>query len=147
MERDGEYFVRFEGEVRGVTDRGRRVTIAFEDGDTLTLTPPENLALTIDGRETSPRDLRPGDELTFYVPQDELAAAFFAGQPDTSEPQEVPISPTTDRTDDVLAQADNAESEVVRLPRTAGFLPFVGVGGLGLVSLGGILMLWRRLRR
>jgi len=146
MERDGEYFVRFEGEVRRVTDRGGRVTIAFEDGDTLTLTPPENLALSIDGRERSPRDLRPGDELTFYVPQNELAATFFAGQPETSEPQEVPISPTTDSTEDVLAQADEAESEQPRLPTTAGFLPFVGVGGLALVSLGGILTLWRRLR-
>ena len=146
MERDGEYFVRFEGEVRRVTDRGGRVTIAFEDGDTLTLTPPENLALSIDGRERTPRDLQPGDELTFYVPQDQLAATFFAGQPETSEPQEVPISPTTDSADDVLAQADDVESEQPRLPRTAGFLPFVGVGGLALLSLGGILTLWRRLR-
>lgn len=146
MERDGEYFVRFEGEVRRVTDRGGRVTIAFEDGDTLTLTPPENLALTIDGRQRAPRDLRPGDELTFYVPQDQLAATFFAGQPETSEPQEVPISPTTDSTDEVLAQADDSETEQPRLPRTAGLLPFVGAGGLALLSLGGMLTLSRRLR-
>src|SRR5690606_11509104 len=111
--------------------------------DTLTLTPPENMSLTIDGRERSPRDLRPGDELTFYVPQDQLTATFFAGQPETSEPQEVPISPTTDPTDDVLAQADEADQP--RLPRTAGFLPFVGAGGLALLGLGGILTL-RRLR-
>ncbi|MBN1239511.1 MAG: hypothetical protein JXB36_13490 [Gammaproteobacteria bacterium] len=146
MERDGEYYVRFEGEVRRVTDRGGRVTIAFEEGDTLTLTPPENLTLSIDGRERAPRDLQPGDELTFYVPQDQLAATFFAGQPETAEPQEVPISPTTDTTDDVLAQADDAESEQPRLPRTAGLLPFAGVGGLALLSLGGLLTLWRRLR-
>src|SRR5690606_33798203 len=73
MERDGEYYVRFEGEVRRVTDRGGRVTIAFEDGATLTRTPPENLSLSLDGRDRRPQDLRPGDELTFYVPQDQLA--------------------------------------------------------------------------
>jgi len=147
MERDGQYFVRFEGEVRRVTDRGGRVTISFEGGDTLTLTPPENLSLTIDGRQRTPRDLRPGDELTFYVPQDQLAATFFAGQPETSEPQEVPISPTTDSTDELLAQADDdALDEQPRLPRTAGFLPFVGAGGLALLGLGGILTFWRRMR-
>lgn len=147
MERDGQYFVRFEGEVRRVADRGGRVTIAFEGGDTLTLEPPENLALTIDGRERTPRELRAGDELTFFVPQDQLAATFFAGQPETSEPQEVPISPTTDSADDLLAQADDTEpAEQPRLPRTASFLPFVGAGGLALLGLGGVLTLWRRLR-
>lgn len=143
MERDGEYYVRFDGEVRRVTDRGGRVTIAFEEGDTLTLTPPENLALTIDGRERQPRDLRPGDELTFYVPQDQLTATFFAGQPEISEPQEVPISPETDSTEDVLAQADDVESE--RLPTTAGFVPFVGAGGFALLILGAVLTLCRAL--
>ena len=82
MERDGEYYVRFEGEVRRVSNRGGRVTIAFEEGDTLTLTPPENLNLTIDGRQRAPRDLRPGDELSFYVPENQLTATFFAGQPE-----------------------------------------------------------------
>jgi len=147
MERDGRYYVRFEGEVRRVRDRGNRITIAFEGGDTLTLTPPENLSLTIDGRERRPSELRPGDELTFYVPEDQLTATFFAGQPETSEPQEVPISPTTDSTDELLAQADDdALDEQPRLPRTAGFLPFVGAGGLALLGLGGILTFWRRMR-
>ncbi len=152
LERNGSYFVRFEGDVRRVADRGNRVTISFEGGDTLTLTPPENLRLIIDGRERAPRDLRPGDDLTFYVPQNQLAATFFAGQPATSEPQEVPISPTTDSTDDLLAQADDipatqpTETEQPRLPGTASFLPFAAVGGFALIGLGGALTLWRKLR-
>src|SRR5690606_26491829 len=147
VERDGRYYVRFEGEVRRVADRGNRVTIAFEEGDTLTLTPPESLSLPIDGRTSSPRDLPPGGQLTFYVPQDQLTATFFAGQPQTSEPQEVPISPTTDSTDDLLAQADDDEpAQQPRLPRTAGVLPFVGTGGLALLGLGAILTIRRRLR-
>jgi len=147
MERDGRYYVLFEGEVRRVADRGNRVTVAFQGGDTLTLTPPENLSLTIDGRERRPRDLRAGDELRFYVPEDQLTATFFAGQPQTSEPQEVPISPTTDSAEDLLAQADDEPANQPRLPRTAGFLPFVGVGGLALLGLGGILTLRRRMHR
>lgn len=139
MERDGEYYVRFEGEVRRVSERGGRVTIAFEDGDTLTLAPPQNLTLTIDGRTRAPRDLRPGDDLTFYVPEDEVTATFFAGQPETSDPQNVPIS-AEESSGDLLAQSGGAGSE---LPTTAGFLPLVGVGGLALLGLGSLLTLWR----
>ena len=142
MERDGQYFVRFEGEVRRVADRGGRVTVSFEGGDTLTLTPPENLSLTIDGRQRSPRDLLPGDELTFYVPQDQLTATFFAGQPETAEPQEVEI----EEEEITLAQADDIETEEPELPRTAGFLPLFGVGGIVLTSFGALMTLRRRLR-
>lgn len=143
MERDGRYFVRFEGEVRRVADRGERVTIAFEGGDTLTLTPPDSLSLTIDGRQRSPRDLRPGDELTFYVPQDQLAATFFAGQPETAEPQQVPISPVTDPPEELLAQAEPVQPA---LPRTAGPLPWIGAGGLALLGFGALTTMLRRMR-
>ncbi|HEX6261098.1 MAG TPA: hypothetical protein VFZ51_10625, partial [Woeseiaceae bacterium] len=44
MERDGKYFVRFEGEVERVRDRGRKITVDFRQGDRLTLSPPENLS-------------------------------------------------------------------------------------------------------
>jgi len=143
MERDGNYYVRFEGVVRRVADRGNRITIDFEGGDTLTLMPPENLSLTIDGRQRAPRDLLPGDELTFFVPQDQLAATFFAGQPETAEPQEVPIEDSEVIT---LAQADDIESEEPQLPRTAGLLPFVGLGGIALTGFGALLTLRRKLR-
>lgn len=142
MERDGNYYVRFEGVVRRVADRGNRITIDFEGGDTLTLMPPENLSLTIDGRQRSPRDLLPGDELTFYVPQDQLTATFFAGQPETAEPQEVEI----EEEEITLAQADDIETEEPELPRTAGFLPLFGVGGIVLTSFGALMTLRRRLR-
>lgn len=143
MEREGKYYVRFEGEVRNVANRGREVTIDFEEGDRLTLAPPENMSLTINGRSRSVADLRPGDNLTFYVPEDQLAASFFEGEPETSIAQEVPISPPAD--DTLLAQADDAEEPRV-LPRTASILPTVSAGGLILLSLGAILTLLR-LRR
>jgi hypothetical protein len=137
MERDGKYYVRFEGEVRRVADRGRELTIDFRDGDTLTLTPPENLSVSINGRATAPRELRPGDNLTFYVPQDQLAASFFAGQPQTAPPQVVPIEPPRE----VVAQ--NQPPRQV-LPRTASALPFAALTGFALLAIGAFLRLGRR---
>ena len=52
-ERDGKYFVRFEGEVERVRDRGRSITVDFREGDRLTLSPPENLAIYMAGQRTS----------------------------------------------------------------------------------------------
>jgi hypothetical protein len=149
LERDGRYYVRFEGEVRRVEQQGQRVTIDFVEGDTLTLTPPENMTLTIDGRMRSARDLRPGDDLTFYVPEHQLTAAFFAGEPQTSEPQEVPISPPEEAPRDVLAQAEPEPQQPAQprtLPRTAGPLPLAGAAGLAMLGLGGLLTAVRRLR-
>ncbi len=141
MQRDGTYFVRFEGEVRRVADSGRQVTIDFEDGDRLTLTPPDDLSLSIDGRLIAPQQLRPGDQLSFYVPQNQLTAVFFAGQPEIAPAQEVPISPAP--AEERVAAAAQAPST---LPSTAGMLPIMGAAGLILVLLGGTLTVRRVLR-
>ncbi|HEX6997497.1 MAG TPA: hypothetical protein VF322_05095 [Gammaproteobacteria bacterium] len=142
MQRNGQYFVRFEGEVRRVADRGRQVTIDFRDGDTLTLAPPENMTLFIDGQRRRARDLRPGDELTFFVPQDQLVASFYEGEPGESEAQTAPIAPASE----LLAQSETPERGGV-LPRTAGPLPLAGAGGLLLLLLGAALTVRRRLAR
>jgi hypothetical protein len=127
MQRDGKYYVKFEGEVRRVANRGEQVTIDFVGGDTITLSPPENMSLTIDGRARQARDLRPGDELTFYVPQNQLEADFFADEPATTAtpPQVVPITPPAE----LLAQGD--ESSEPTLPATASVLPYGAVTGVG----------------
>jgi hypothetical protein len=143
LQRDGKYFVRFEGEVLRVADRGQQITIDFRDGDRVTLAPPENLSLTINGMPTAPQNLRPGDQLTFYIPQDQLAAAtFFAGQPETAPAQEVPISPAL--AEPQVAAATPAPAGV--LPSTASALPLLSYAGLFLVLLGAALTV-RRLTR
>jgi hypothetical protein len=141
VQRDGKYYVRFEGEVVRVADRGQQLTIDFRDGDRLTLTPPENLSLTINDRPTPARDLRPGDELRFYVPQDQLAAAFFAGQPETAPVQTVPIAPAAP--EPVLAQN---QPTARALPRTASLLPLTGAAGLIFALLGLAMTARRRMR-
>ena len=141
MQRDGRYYVRFSGDVQRVADRGRLVTINFRDGDSLTLTPPENMALFINGRRTPVTDLRVGDELRFYVPQDTLAANFFESEAPTAQVQVVPIAPPVPAEPGLLAQ--NQPAPGARLPRTASPLPLVGVAALALLAFGGALTVRR----
>jgi hypothetical protein len=142
MQRDGRYYVRFSGDVQRVADRGRSVTIAFRDGDRLTLTPPENMVLFINNQRTPVTDLRVGDQLRFYVPQDQLAASFFESEAPTAQAQVVPIAPPASAEPGLLAQ--NQPAPGARLPRTASPLPLVGVAALGLFAFGGALTARRR---
>ncbi|HLU05059.1 MAG TPA: hypothetical protein VKZ91_00755 [Woeseiaceae bacterium] len=140
-ERDGKYFVRFEGEVDRVRDRGRSITVDFREGDRLTISPPDNLSIFIDGRRTSAANLRPGDQLNFYIPQDQLVATFFDDESETATAQEAPITPEPEET---LARTEPQSQS--RLPGTASPLPLLGFAGLILLVLGAALTI-RRLTR
>jgi hypothetical protein len=149
MERDGRYYVKFSGKVRRV--RGQEVTVNFRDGsEELTLTPPQNMSLYIDGRSRTVRSLRRGDELTFYVPQDAVAAT---PSPALVGVTVIPIGRIQ------LAQATPApaaspaepagapEAPAPELPETASPLPLVGLAGLVLTILGLAPSLLRGRRR
>jgi len=141
MQRDGRYYVRFSGEVQRVADGGRSVTINFRDGDRLTLTPPENMALFIDGRRTPATALRVGDQLRFYVRQDQLAASFFESEAPTAQPQVVPIAPPAPAERGLLAQDPLAPGAL--LPPTANPLPLVVVAALAVLAFSSALTLRR----
>lgn len=91
MQRGGKYYVKFRGEVKRVADGGRELTIDLRNGERLTLRPPEYLSLYIDGKPTPVRNLRRGDQLNFYVPEDHLAANFFWGRIAAAPAEGVPI--------------------------------------------------------
>jgi hypothetical protein len=148
MERDGKYYVKFSGTVRRV--RGQEVTVNFKDGsDALTLTPPEDMSLYIDGRPRTVRSLRRGDELTFYVPQDKVVA------PPSPALVGITVIPITRMR---VAQVTPAESpqpagaaadtsaEAPELPETASPLPLIGLSGLALTFLGIAPRFFRRRR-
>src|SRR5690606_21352477 len=139
LERDGSYFVQFEGQVERVANRGEEVTIDFRGGDRLTLTPPENMTIYMDGKRSTAADLRPGDRLTFYIPQSQLVATFFAGEPETAPAQEAPISEESE--EQVAATAPPPSRNA--LPGTASSLPMLAVGGLMLLAFGGMLTIRR----
>jgi len=144
-EQDGKYFVKFSGEVRNVGYRGRTLTIDFKDGDQVTLSPSENMTINLDGKKTPVRELRRGDVLNFYVPQDQLAAQFPEGE---AFAVAVPIpfaKPESTRVALVPGATMSATSP--QLPKTASELPALGLCGLLLMAFGAALTTLRRVRR
>lgn len=146
MERDGKYYVKFSGTVRRV--RGENVTVNFKNGSELTLTPPENMSLYIDGRSRTAKSLRRGDELTFYVPQEKVVAP---PSPALVGVTVIPIArirvaEATPAAGGSAKPAETTEEQPPALPKTASTLPLIGLSGL-LLTILGIAPGWLRRRR
>jgi hypothetical protein len=95
LQRGGKSYVKFTGEVVGVADGGRKLTIDFKGGGVFTVSTPENMNVSINKQRTRVRDLRRGDQLSFYIPQDRLTVVdVFDGDAATAAVQELPIEPT-----------------------------------------------------
>jgi hypothetical protein len=139
-ERNGKTYVKFEGKVKRNVDRGKQLVVNFKDGGDITLTPPPETNLYMSGRPTPVANLKSGDELTFYVAEDRLAAQFPETDAVTTRYAVVPI----------VAQEEVAEEEPERtasLPATGGFLPFVGLAGWVALGLAALLTLFGRKTR
>jgi LPXTG-motif cell wall-anchored protein len=90
-ERDGKTYVKFQGTVQR-NDRGKELEIRVKKGDTITVNPPEDMVVWINDRKTPVRQLSRGDELTFYVPEDQFTAQFAQeAQPTSTQYVAVPI--------------------------------------------------------
>jgi hypothetical protein len=141
-QRNGKSYVKLEGTVESVRDSGSRLRVDFEDGGELTLRPPGRMRLYIDGQPQSFADIEAGTRLNFYIPEDRLQAEL---KPDPARVAFV-IVPL-----DITGSASAAQSAAARnrgeLPRTAGPLPLLGVGGLAFALLASACMLWRKLQR
>ncbi len=146
VKKDGRAFVKFEGEVTRVGRRGEELDVRFQRGtDPLTLRPPEGMEVEIDGRKTPVARLSPGDKLTFYVPEDRLAANFYTEDAPTAQPVAVAvIVPVRSAPVEQVAQTSDDYSD---LPRTAGPVPFLGLLGSALIALGAGLTARRWMRR
>jgi len=77
MQKDGKSYVRFDGEVKKVSKGGTEVVMDMKGGDAITLHPKEGRSVYIAGKKTPVKSLRPGDTLTFYIPEDRLTAAVM----------------------------------------------------------------------
>jgi len=145
VQRDGKYFVKFSGNVRKVADHGRTLTVSFKNGERVTLNPPENMSVDVNGKELAVGDLRSGDTLNFYVPQSRLAVQFPEGDPLRVS---VPIRVTSARPEPgTLVPGATMPSGAPKLPKTASELPAIGLCGLLLTALGATLTGLRRLPR
>lgn len=148
--RAGKTYVKFEGTVKEVIDNGRQVRIDFKQGDTLTLAPPANTVLYMDGRETPISQLRRGAELNFYVPEDQLTAQFFADDSGTKSVA-VPIvtkqAVVREQSQPAAATPERESVAARELPATAGALPLVALSAVMLLLAGAGATLYRILRR
>lgn len=141
-ERNGKTYVKFQGSVARNIDRGRQLAINFKDGGTITLSPPANTQLYVNGRKTPVSDLGRGDELTFYVPEDRLAAQF--AEDDTPQTRYV-IVPIVFREPGAMERQPEQQAAV--LPSTGSGLPLAGLLGTLLLGLAASLTLYRLHRR
>lgn len=146
VKKDGRTFVKFQGEVTRVARRGEELDVRFQRGtDPLTLRPPEGMEIELDGRKTPVSRLSPGDELTFYIPEDRLAANFYTEDAPTAQPVAVAvIVPVRSAPAEQVAQTTDDYSD---LPRTAGPVPLLGMLGSMLIALGAGLTARRWMRR
>lgn len=135
-ERDGKTYVKFSGTVERNINRGKELRINFKEGDTMTLSPPPNTRLFVNGKQTPVSELQRGDELNFYVPNDQLVAQV--AENDAPQPQYVAV-PIEYR--EVVREP--AQQQAASLPHTAGDMPLVALGGIMLLGLGGGLTLIR----
>ena len=142
MQRDGKTYVKFEGEIKKVSKGGEQVAVSFKEGaDPITLTPRAGASVYIDGKKTPVSKLRPGDSLTFYVPEDRLTANTYADNSATAIPEEVPIAPPVEEQVAMAPAEDYSD-----LPRTAGTLPLFGLLSAMLIALGAGLTARRWMR-
>jgi hypothetical protein len=143
--KDGRTFVKFEGDVTRVGRRGEELDVRFQRGtDPVRLNPPAGMEIEVDGRKTPVARLRPGDKLTFYIPEDRLAANFYTEDTPTATPVAVAvIVPVTSAPTEQVAQTSDDYSD---LPRTAGTLPLLGLLGSILIALGAGLTARRWMR-
>jgi hypothetical protein len=127
--RDGKTYVKFQGTVKEIIDHGQQLRIDFKEGDTLTLAPPANTVLYMDGRKTPISQLRSGAQLNFYVPEDQLTAQFFSDD----APTPIVSVPIVSAKAVVREQAQPAQPPIVRQSVAAQVLPATG-SGLPLVA-------------
>lgn len=141
-ERNGKAYVKFEGSVARTANRGREVTVNFRDGGDLTLTPPAGATVYLDDRKTPVADLRRGDQLTFYVPEDRLGAHFYADNQSPVTTMEYVIIPIV-LTDEPMA-SKSREQLAANLPATASSLPLLALSGLLMLAFAASLRIYRR---
>jgi len=152
---DGGKFARFSGELERVNGNGT-VVIDFKDrqGTSLghpTLQPTPNQRVQIEGKRYSFSELKPGQQLSLYVPESRFAIATEPGAAPEAMAQIVPDEPVApaaaaaEPTRLAAATPAVAAEPATKLPATAGSLALLALGGVVLM-LGGLALTARRRR-
>jgi hypothetical protein len=133
-ERNGKKYVKFEGKLKS-NQGGERIVVDFKDAGEMTLTPPPETTVYMDGRSTPVARLKRGDELNFYIAEDRLAAQFPETESQTTRFVVVP-----------LAEEEEPEQMAAALPATASWLPMLAISGFMALMFGSLLTFFRHRR-
>jgi hypothetical protein len=138
-ERNGKTYVKFSGTLNRNVNRGEQLVVDFKGGGQVTLSPPPETNLYVNGQRTPVSKLERGSELNFYVAEDRLAAQFTP----TAEPE---IQTTRMVIVPIVVDRQEPERMASSLPSTAGEWPLVALTGMLALGFGGLLTLYRRRR-
>jgi hypothetical protein len=130
MHRDGRTYVKFEGEVKKVSKGGKEVVMDMKGGDKITLNPDPEKMVYVGGNKVKVKNLRPGDTLTFYVPDGRVVAAVM--ETPTAPVEEIPISEAP------MVQVAQTET-TYDMPKTASSWPLVALFGALAIGFAGLL--------
>ena len=137
LQKDGKAYVKFEGTVKKVSKGGTEVVMDMKGGDKLTLNPQPDRTVMVGGKKVPVKSLRPGDTLTFYVPEDRVVAAVM--ETPSAPVEEIAIAPP------VVEQVAMTTTDY-SMPHTASSWPLVALGGLLALGFAGVLRARRTLR-
>ena len=137
MQRNGVTYVKFDGTVKKVAKGGSEVTMDMKGGDKLVLNPDPNRTVNIGGKKTPVKALRPGDTLTFYVPETRVVAIETPEAP----AEEIPIGPP------VVEQMAMTTTTYEDLPKTASSWPLAGLLGALCIGFAMVMRTRRSLSR
>ena len=135
-ERNGKTFVKFSVTLNRNVNSGEQLVIDFKGGGQVTLTPPPETNLYVNGQRTPVSKLERGSELNFYVAEDRLAAQFTP----TAEPE----IQTTRMV--IVPIVVREEERMASLPSTGSEWPLVALTGMLALGFGSLLTLYRRRR-
>lgn len=134
-QRNGKTYVKFQGKLKR-NEGGERIVVDFKDGGEITLTPPPETSVYVDGRRTPVARLKRGDELNFYIAEDRLAAQFPETETATARFVVVPIQ----------MEEQQPERMAAALPSTASWLPLLGIGAFMSLMFASLLAFFRHSR-
>lgn len=146
---DGKKWARFEAEFLQIhTDGAITSNFRNDRGRSLgnvRLMPGPNQTVLLDGRAKSFSQLKRGQVLNFYAPEDAYAFTTTPGAPETELVRIVePVEPVEQQRPVRMAEAKPVErTRPATLPATAGPLPIIALGGM-LSLLGGLGLTARR---
>lgn len=144
-ERNGKKYVKFEGTVRGTRDRGSAIDVDFKGGGRVQMQPPQGTKIYMEGRQIPVAELRRGDRLTFYVPEDRMTAQFYPDEQLAGTQEAQAVNVPLAAAEQATTEREQSEQMAGTLPSTASDIPLLAVLGIGMLGLAGSLR-WARRR-